>query len=138
MTTRALLWVLSLACMKANAAPTLKEWVAANSEASEKVLCQRESKGEYFFVARAEDSDRLRLGSRVDLSAYPPPAFSFSVAWMLRNQDDRSVTAKITPTVIRHDYLRADVAIEKCPVHPCAEGSLRALRYTVPVCETPL
>jgi hypothetical protein len=148
--------------MPADASTTLKDWVEANTDVAEKLMCQRESNGEYFFVARAGESDKLRLGSRLDLSAYRPPHFSFSVAWMLRNEHDRSITAKIAPTVLKQEYLRAadnahaesveyqtinigwskrllvDVVIEKCPSHPCADGNLNATRYTVNVCETPL
>ena len=162
MTPRALLPVLCLACTQAHGAATLESWIAANADPSESVICRKEANGEFFFVARAAENDKLRLGSRVDLSAYRPPHFSFSVAWMLRNEDGRSITAKISPTVIRQEYLRAAdeahaesveyqtinigwskvlrvaVAIEKCPSHPCAEGSLRALRYTVNICDAPL
>jgi hypothetical protein len=162
MSARLFVSVFSLACMQAHASPNLESWIAANAGSGEQVICRKESKGEYFFVARAGDSDKLRLASRVDLSAYRPPHLSFSVAWILRNEQGRSITAKITPTVIKQQYLRqADqgfaenvkyqtinigwskqlrvaVRIEKCPSHSCAEGSLRAMRYTVDICEAPL
>ena len=162
MTPRPLLLVLFLACTRAHGSATLESWIAANADPAESVICRKETNGEYFFVARAADSDKLRLGSRVDLSAYRPPLFSLSVAWRLRNEDDRPITAKLTPTVVRQEYLRAEdkayaesveyqtinvgwskvlrvaVAIEKCPSPPCAEGSLRAMRYTVNICDAPL
>jgi len=34
------------------------------------VVCPREVNGEYFFVAHARDNDKVRLGSRVDLTGY--------------------------------------------------------------------
>lgn len=162
MTPRPLLFFLCLACAHAYGSATLESWVAANADPAESVICRKEMNGEYFFVARAADSDKLRLASRVDLSAYRPPHFSVSVAWILRNEDGRTITAKITPTVIKQEYpraadeahaesveyqtinigwskvLRVAVAIEKCPSRPCAEGSLRAMRYTVNICDAPL
>ena len=162
MTARWLFVVFSSTCMHVDASTTLESWIAANADPGERVICKRELNGEYFFVARAGDDDKLRLGSRVDLSAYRPETFSISVSWRLRDENDLSIVPRIIPTSIRDDYLRVggkayaesvqyqtvnigrpkrlrvDVVIEKCPVRPCAEGSLRAMRYTVEVCETAL
>jgi hypothetical protein len=139
---------------------TLEGWVAAN--AKEKVICQREVAGEYFFVARAGDSDQVRLGSRIDLTGYRE-TLSTSVAWMFVGEAGRSLTAKVVPTSIRSELLfvdgkayaesvsyqtlnvgassamRVQVAIEKCPVRPCSgQSGDGAARYIVEICETNL
>jgi hypothetical protein len=162
MMARWLFVVLSLTCMQVNASTTLKGWIAANVEPAERVLCQRELNGEYFFVARAGDDDKLRLGSRVDMSGYALQTFSVSVSWRLRDENNVSITPKIVPTPIRDEFLRvggkayaesvqyqtvnvgrpkrlrADVVIEKCPVWPCSKESSDAKRYTVEICGTAL
>jgi len=159
---RRYLVLLCFAATQARAVPTLESWIAANADPAEAILCRKEANGEYFFIARAGDSDRLRLGSRVDLSAYRPPNFSISIAWRLRNEDDRSLATNIKPTVLKQDYLpvageahaesvhyqtvnigwskrlRVSVAIEKCAEHPCTEKSVSTMRYTVHICDAPL
>jgi len=141
---------------------TLEGWVAANAAPSEPVICQREVDGDYFFVARRADDDKLRLGSRVDLTGFRPETLSFGVSWRLSNENDTYITAKIQPTVIKEEYHRADgkayaenieyqtinlgrskalrvqVAVDKCPAHPCAEGSTLARRYMIDICEIAL
>jgi hypothetical protein len=144
-------------------ATTLEGWVAANVTPAERVLCQHESKGEYFFVARAGDDDKLKLGSRVDLSGYQLETFSISVSWRLQDESGRSLTPKIAPTRVRNELLRgggktfaesvelqsvnvgsppkrlrARVAVVKCSVHPCSKDARDAARYVVRVCETSL
>ena len=156
-------FVLALACTRVDAAPTLKEWVAANVAPAEKVLCQRNSQGEYFFVARAEGDDKLRLGSRVDLTGYKLETFSISVRWRLQDENGRTITPKVAAKPIRNELrqgggktyaegveiqtlnigsppkrLRARVVVVKCSVHPCSKEARDAARYTVRVCETSL
>ena len=146
-------------CTLAHASTTLWNWVAANADPSEPVVCQREVNGEYFFVARARDNDKVRLGSRVDLTGYRETA-SWSVSWRLRNEKGSFITPKIVPTTIREEVVRAEektyfesvehhtinvgaserlrvaVAIEKCAIRPCSGQSSR--KYAVTICETPL
>jgi hypothetical protein len=139
---------------------TLEGWVAEN--AKEKVICQREANGEYFFVARDGDSDRLRLGSRIDLTGYRE-TLSTRVAWNFVDRAGRSLTAKVVPTTLRSEFLlvegkayaesvsyqtinvgassamRVHVSIEKCPVRPCSgKSGDGAARYRVEICETAL
>ena len=160
------LWVaaaLAAACAHVEAPPSLQAWVAANIDPAERVLCQREANGEYFFVARRPDDDKLKLGSRVDISEYPRGSFSLIVAWPLRDENGRSITPKIAPTSVREEVLRsgektyaeivqiqtvnvgrprrlrAEVFIEKCPALPCSGASGDgATRYTVDICEAAL
>ena len=156
-------FILALACTRVDAAPSLKEWVAANVARAEKVLCQRDSQGEYFFVARAGNDDKLRLGSRVDLSGYKLETFSISVSWRLQDESGRSIASKSAAQPIRNELrqgggktyaesveirsvnigsppqrLRARVVVVKCSAHPCSKEARDAARYTVRVCETSL
>jgi hypothetical protein len=159
-------WValaLAAACAHVEAPPSLQAWVAANIDPAERVLCQREANGEYFFVARRRDDDKLKLGSRVDVSEYPRGSFSLIVAWPLRDENGLSITPRIPPTSVRDEYLRAgekayaesvliqtvnagrpkrlraEVFIEKCPAMPCSGASGDgAARYTVHICEAAL
>ena len=142
---------------------TLQSWVGANVPPDEKVLCQRAAKGEYFFVARAPGDDKLRLGSRVNVSGYAPESFSISVRWRLRDENERAIARSAAPLRVRDELLQGDgkafaesvqiqtlnlgaakrllahIVITKCPVHPCAEGSgHKARRYAVPLCEKAL
>ena len=144
-------------------ATTLQSWVAANVPPTEKILCQRELRGEYFFVARAGDEDQLRLGSRVDLTGYKLETFSISLRWQLRDQNDQSIVPKIPVQRVRDELLqgggkvfaesvqiqtinvgspakrlRARALVVKCPEHPCPKDSPRAKRYAVRVCDTAL
>ena len=144
------------------ALPTLDEWVAANADPAEKVLCTREEHGEFFFIALAPD-DRVRLGSRIDLSGYTS-AYEFSIAWRIGNEDSDYIVAKIRPTSIVQrsvksgsrvfaddvEYqtlktadskaLRVSVAIHKCRVwSPSTKTCDSGLTdYTVKVCEASL
>jgi hypothetical protein len=152
---------LAAACAHVEAPPTLKDWVAANADSAEPVICQREVHGEYFFVARRPNDDKLKLGSRVDLTGYRE-TLSLSVAWKLRNEHGSFITAKIVPTEIKSELLRieekiyaenieyqtisvgaskllrVEVAVEKCPVWPCSQESSDAKRYELEICETAL
>lgn len=155
--------VLVAACAHVEAPPTLERWVAANTDPAEPVLCQREVNGEYFFVARRPDDDKLKLGSRVDISGYPLWTFSLIVAWILQDENGRSITPKIPPTPLgdellrvgqktyaeslqrqtvnvgRPKPLRVELFIEKCPVQPCSGTSGDgATRYTIQICEAAL
>lgn len=65
---RNFLVMLATACAPLQPSTTLKSWVEGNAAPAEPVICQREVNGEYFFVARAHDDDKLRLGSRIDLT----------------------------------------------------------------------
>jgi hypothetical protein len=150
---------LAMICTPAHASTTLWNWVAGNADPAEPVVCQREVNGEYFFVARARDNDKVRVGSRVDLTGYRE-TLSWSVSWRLRNENSKYITPKIVPSTIRQELVRAEekiyfesvqhhtinvgaskrlrvaVAIEKCAIRPCSGQS--STKYTVTICETQL
>ena len=140
---------------------SLDDWVAANTSLDEQLVCKRDINGEYFFVARA-GPDRLRLGSRLDMTEYRD-THSFAVGWMLTNENGNFIVAKVTPTRLRHEYvtsggqtyaesveyqrirlgsteLRVGVDIEKCPARQCETtgGQTAAKKYVIEVCATRL
>jgi hypothetical protein len=146
----------------AGASPTLDQWVAANASPAEKTLCTREERGEFFFVALSSQ-DRVRVGSRVDMTGYKE-THEFGVAWIIGNERAASIVAKVEPTTIRERYVkegsriyadnvyyqtlkptesklfRVDAQVHKCAVwspgsNTCASGRKA---YTVKVCDTKL
>ena len=146
----------------AGASPTLDQWVAANASPAEKTLCSREERGEFFFVALSSQ-DRVRVGSRVDMTGYKE-THEFGVAWIIGNDRAASIVAKVEPTTISERYVkegsriyadniyyqtlntaesksfRVDVQVYKCAVrspgsNACASGRKA---YTVKVCDAKL
>src|SRR5437879_1986717 len=88
----------------AEASPSLSDWVASNTSPAEKTACVREASGEYFFIAMA-GRDKVRLGSRVDLSGYKD-THEFSVAWLIGNERAASIVAKVRPESLKERYVK--------------------------------
>jgi len=113
--------------------------------------------GEYFFVARAGDG-KLRLGSRLDMSAYRD-THSFTMGWRLTNGRGDYVTAKVKPTVLKNDFITAgdrvyaddvqyqsfrtgsndlivELEVEKCPYRSCDSQDRQAAvkKYRLHIC----
>jgi len=145
---------------RAEASPTLNEWVAANASTNEKTLCTREESGEFFFIALASPN-RVRVGSRIDMTGYGETQ-EFGTAWIIGNEKAGSIVAKVQPSPIKERYvregakfyadnieyqtlstgesalLRVDVRVHKCRVwSPSSNTCDRDLKsYAVKVCET--
>jgi hypothetical protein len=140
---------------------SLDQWIGANTPPGEPIICKLDADGEYFFVARA-GANRLRLGSRLDMTEYRD-THSFATIWMLKNERGDFVTAKVTPTVMKSEYvtsgdktyaesveyqsvllgteeLRVEVAVEKCPALDCEAANTRtaAKKYGFELCTTRL
>ena len=152
-----------LAFGSAIATPTLNEWVTQNTVNGESTLCAREVDGESFVVAKAGEN-RLRLGTRLDMSGYPLSQ-GFSIAWVMTDENGASLSSKkVRPTSIKQKYVRdagkiyadmveyqtlsrsnpkelkLEVTIEKCAVsnpetHSCGSAGKS---YTVKVCDVKL
>jgi len=146
----------------AEASQTLDEWVAANTNHAEKTLCTHEERGEFFFIALASP-DRVRLGSRVDMTGYKA-THEFGVAWIIGNERTASIVAKVQPKPIRERYVkqgsriyadnveyetlktaesklfRVEVQVHKCEVWSHSSETCDSGRkvYTVKVCNTKL
>lgn len=87
------------------AAPTLDEWVKQNTVSGESTLCARKVDGDLFVVARAGEN-RLRLGTRLDMSGYPLSQ-GFSIAWLITDENGASLSSKkVRPISIRQKYVR--------------------------------
>jgi hypothetical protein len=144
------------------AVSAIDDWVAQNTDMGEKLLCKREVGGEYFFIARA--GDKVRLGSRLDMTGYTQ-THVFFVGWVLRNEKNDSVVAKVRPTPIKDKYVRSGgkvfaegveyqslrlplpetmsvtVEVKKCPTLECDKQQVRSkeeTQYTVELCKVPL
>ena len=71
---------------------SLDQWIATNMPSDEQMVCKRDVHGEFFFVARA-GSNRLRLGSRLDMTEYRD-THSLATSWVLTNERGDFVVAK--------------------------------------------
>ena len=146
----------------ADASPSLSDWVASNTSPAEKTACVREESGEYFFIAMA-GRDKVRLGSRLDLSGYKE-THEFSVAWLIRGEKATSIVAKVRPESIKQRYVkegpriyaenieyqtlntldstsfRVEVKVKKCAVRSDDSQTCKSGQkvYTVKVCEITL
>ena len=94
-----------IGCIQSIHAADADDWVQQNLVNGEKVLCQRDVSGEYFFLAYAEG--KVKVGSRLDMTGYPY-AHVFSVAWSFRNENDASVVAKVPPVAYKERYIKSD------------------------------
>ena len=83
-------------------AEPLDEWVAKNIVAEDAVLCQLAINDEYFFIARS--GNKVKVGSRLDLSNYRGRIHSFSVSWIMRNEHGTYLSTKVPPVRIKDDY----------------------------------
>jgi len=156
----AVAWVLcALGCSPLKAGNAIDDWVAQNTDKNEKLLCKREVGGEYFFLTRA--GDKVKLGSRLDMTEYTQ-THVFLIGWVLRNEKNDSLVAKVRPTPIKSDYVRSGgkvfaesieyqtlrlppsetmsvtVEVKKCPTSECDRQETRSKeekQYTIELCK---
>lgn len=148
----------ALGCSSLNAASAIDDWIAQNTDTSEKVLCRREVNGEYFFLSQA--GEKVKLGSRLDMTEYTQ-THVFLVGWRLRNDQNDSLVAKVRPTPIKDKYVRSGgrvfaesveyqtlrlphsetmhvtIDVKKCPTSECDRQQTRSKgekQYTVDLC----
>jgi hypothetical protein len=86
-------------------ASTIDEWVGQNTKDTEKVLCKREVRNEYFFMAQA-GRGIVKLGNRLNMTGYTD-THTYIVSWRFLNDQDQSLSAKVTPTSVRSEYVRS-------------------------------
>lgn len=144
----------------------LDQWVAKYVNKGEKLLCQREENGEYFFMAQAA-GDKMKVGSRLDVTRAPGDNWpkAFIVAWMFQNENNDYVVTHVPPTTVKAGYekdsgktyadeieyqtlylkgsrkLRVTIDIKKCPTAACDRQQTKSpdeKKYTVRLCEVPL
>jgi hypothetical protein len=107
-----------------------EDWVKQNLVNHERVLCQRNVSGEYFFVAKA--GDKVKVGSRLDMTGYPA-AHVFTIAWAFQNEQDGSVVAKVPPKTVKQSYTKNDgkVFAENVEYQTLAIGEAKTVRVVV-------
>src|SRR5712664_1254297 len=107
-----------------------EDWVKQNLVNHERLLCQRNVSGEYFFLAYA--GDKVKVGSRLDMTGYPA-THVFTVAWTFQNEQDASVVAKVPPKAIKQSYTKSDskVFAENVEYQALAIGQAKTVRVVV-------
>lgn len=141
-------------------ADTIEDWVQRNLNRNEQVLCKLEVQHEYFFLARAETPGVLKLGARLNMSAYNT-SHTFLVAWVFQDEDKRSLATKTQPTPVVNKYVKdgsmifaegveyqtivsgsgrvlVALDIKKCPTSKCdlhKTYTPQEQKYSVSVCE---
>lgn len=118
---------------RAEASPTLDEWVAANASPTERVLCTRQRGSEFFFIALAP-RHRVRLGMRLDFTRFTL-AHEFSYAWKIGNEAAASIVAKIQPTSIKGQYVRegSRMYMDDVQYQTLTTGESKVLRVSVEI-----
>jgi hypothetical protein len=107
-----------------------EDWVKQNLVNHERVLCQRNVSGEYFFLAKA--GDEVKVGSRLDMTGYPA-AHVFTIAWTFQNEQHGSVGAKVPPKTVKQSYTKSDskVFAENVEYQTLAIGQAKTVRVVV-------
>ena len=139
-------------------------WIAKHLNNDEVLLCQREVDGEFFFIAKGAQSNKVKIGTRIDVTGAKTPLTSI-VAWRFQNEKDDYLTTKTPPTSVIGEYvkddgkmysediayqtltlsgsnkMRAAVDIKKCPTANCERQQTKGKdekQYTIKLCEVPL
>lgn len=107
-------------------------WANENLKKGETVLCERQEDGEYFFVAEA--GDKIKLGTRLDMTEYPGEHV-FRIAWNFRNEKDDPVSAEIAPKVTKQGYAETGnkLFVETIEYQTLAIGESKTVRVSVEI-----
>lgn len=108
------------------------DWAKQNLVNGERLLCQREASGEYFFLAEA--GDKVKVGSRLDMTGYSD-THVFTVAWTFQNEKDASLVAKNPPKAIKESYKQSGgkVSAENVEYQTLAIGQSKTVRVAVEI-----
>jgi len=164
-----LLFLFSIAgcSSEANHSPSandgINDWVIQNVSRHEKLLCKKELNGETFFVA--VDGDAVKVGSRLDMTAYRTAAHSYLIGWVFQNEKGSPLATNIAPRTRREDYvsigdktyaeqiqyqtlglagsdrIRVGIFVKKCRSSQCDRqetNSKDELAYAVDLCDVAL
>jgi hypothetical protein len=83
----------------------LNRWIVQHVNKDEKLLCQREVNGEYFFLAKEAAGDRVKIGARIDVTAAKAPLTSV-VVWHFQNEKDQHLSTKTPPSPVTGGYVK--------------------------------
>lgn len=143
---------------------TIDQWVAMYLEKNENLLCKRDVNGEYFFIAKVKNSDKIKAGIRVDVTGTKQPLTSLS-GWRFQNEKSEYLTVATPPSVVKREYvrsngqiylegveyqilnlrgsskLRAIIEIKKCTTSKCVRQKTMSndeVEYNIDLCEIPM
>lgn len=143
---------------------TLNRWVAQYVNKDEKLLCQREVDGEYFFLTKDVAGDKVKIGARIDVTGGKAPMTSM-VIWHFQNEKDMHLSTNTPPSPVKGGYvkdgnkiysegveyqtlylknsekLRVTIDIKKCPTSDCERRQAKGKdekEYSIKLCEVPL
>ncbi len=138
------------------------EWITKNVSVGEKAICKKEVDGEFFFLAR--DGGKVKVGSRLDMSAYRQ-THSFLLGWTFQNEQGNPLVTDIPPATLKSEYVTSNgktyaervylqtlnltgskemnvvVNIKKCPTAECDRQQIRSTQekqYEIDLCKVPL
>lgn len=141
----------------------LDKWIKNYIEKTEKLLCKRDVKGEFYFIARI--GDKIKVGSRIDVAGAGRVPKTLIAGWLFKNEKDEHLVTNIQPTTIRETYVRdnnriyaerievqtlylkgsqklhAAISIKKCAGENCRRDKTVSAEeevYSVDVCEISL
>ena len=140
---------------------TLDHWVEQNVQGDEKVVCKRDVRGEFFFVALA--GSKVKVGNRLDATGDSEPR-STAVAWMFQSSEGESLSSEVRPISVSSKYVRdgakifienveyqtlkgkrptavrAGVVVRKCAAQRCTvqQETLQEPKQTLRLCEFPM
>jgi hypothetical protein len=122
----------SIGAVQAVLAAGAEDWANQNLVNRERLLCQREASGEYFFLAKA--GDRVKVGTRLDMTGYSG-THVFNVAWTFQNEKDASLVAKIPPEAIKESYAQSggNAFAENLEYQTLTVGQSKTVRVAVHV-----
>jgi hypothetical protein len=136
-------------------------WVEQYVNKDEKLLCQRAVEGDYFFIARI--GDRVKVGSRLDVTGVGGTPKTFVISWQFQNEKDNHLVTNMPPSPVKEDYVKNDgkmyaehiqyqtlhlsesqkmrvtVDLKKCAnKDDCSMVSKGDKLHTIRICEVPL
>ena len=136
-------------------------WVAKYVNKEEKLLCQRAVEGDYFFIARI--GDKVKVGSRLDVTGVGGTPKAFVIGWQFQNEKDNHLVTNTPPSPVKEEYVKSDgkmyaehiqyqtlhlsesqkmrvtVDLKKCAnKDDCSMTSKGDKLHTIRICEVPL
>lgn len=84
----------------------VQQWAKEFLGEGEDLICQREVKGDYFFIARSEN--RVKTGYRLDVTSPSGTPKTFLISWRFQDEKGNYIGLKNEPDVVSQGYHRSD------------------------------
>lgn len=82
------------------------EWLKNNIDEDEKILCEREIGGDYFFVAKK--GGEIKTGSLIDVDGGGGGPKQFIISWQFVDQNQSYLELKVPPRDIKQSYVKTE------------------------------